>query len=72
MRDLNPGDREFIHADPACTLGERRFVAGFGVDANKRLTISLKDLAPGNRSYVQLGSGERLDLPIREVPIVKL
>lgn len=72
LRDLNPGDREFIHADPACTLGERRFVAGFGVDANKRLTLSLKDLAPGNRSHVQLGSGERLELPIREVPFVKL
>jgi len=72
LRDLNPGDGEFIHAEPPCTLGERRFVAGFGVDANKRLTISLKDLAPGNRSRAQLSTGERLDLPIREVPLVKL
>ena len=72
LRELNPGDREFIHADPPCTAGERRFVAGFGVDANKRLTLSLRDLRPDSRSYVQLASGERLALPIREVPFVKL
>jgi len=72
LRELNPGDREFIHADPPCTVGVRRFVAGFGVDANKRLTLSLKDLEPASRSYVQLTSGERLKLPIREVPFVKL
>ncbi len=72
LRELNPGDREFIHLDPPGTVGARRLVAGFGVDANKRLTISLKDLEPGNRSYVQLSSGERLELPIREVPFVKL
>lgn len=72
VRELNPGDREFIHLDPPGTVGARRLVAGFGVDANKRLTVSLKDLEPGNRSYVQLSSGERLELPIREVPFVKL
>jgi molecular chaperone DnaK (HSP70) len=72
LRDLNPGDGEFIHAEPPCSLGERRFVAGFGVDANKRLTLSLKDLAPASRSYVKLAGGERLELPIREVPLVKL
>ncbi|MCM8594259.1 Hsp70 family protein [Accumulibacter sp.] len=72
LRELNPGDTEFIHAEPACTIGERRFVAGFGVDANKRLTLSLKDLHAGNRSFVQLGNGERLDLPVRDLPFVKL
>ncbi|CAK0755592.1 conserved hypothetical protein [Gammaproteobacteria bacterium] len=72
LRELNPADREFIHADPPCTVGSRRFVAGFGVDANKRLTLSLKDLEPGNRSYVQLSSGERLPLPVRDLPFVKL
>jgi molecular chaperone DnaK (HSP70) len=72
LRELNPGDSEFIHADPPCTLGERRFVAGFGIDANKRLTLSLKDLLPGNRSYVQLASGERMNLPFRDLPFVKL
>ncbi len=72
LKELNPGDGELIHADPPCAAGERRFVAGFGVDANKRLTLSLRDLHPEGRSYVQLMSGERLDLPIWEVPLVKL
>lgn len=72
LRELNPADREFIHADPPCTVGSRRFVAGFGIDANKRLTLSLKDLEAGNRSYVQLNTGERLPLPIRDLPFVKL
>ncbi|MGH8674647.1 MAG: Hsp70 family protein [Burkholderiales bacterium] len=74
-RILNPGDTEFIHAEPPCTIGAPRrfrFVAEFGVDANKRLTISLKDLEPGNRSCVQLTSGERLDLPVKDLPFVKL
>jgi molecular chaperone DnaK (HSP70) len=72
LRELNPTDREFIHADPPCTVGARRFVAGFGVDANKRLTLSLKDLEPGNRSYLQLSGGERLALPVKDLPFVKL
>lgn len=72
LRELNPGDTEFIHANPPCTVGARRFIAGFGVDANKRLTLSLKDVEAGNRSFVQLTSGERLELPIRDLPFVKL
>lgn len=72
LRQMNPGDSEFIHADPPCTLGEKRFVAGFGVDANKRLTLSLKDLHPDSRSYVQLSSGERMELPVKNMPFVKL
>lgn len=72
LRELNPADREFIHADPPCTVGVRRFVAGFGVDANKRLTLSLKDLDKDSHSYVQMSNGERLDLPIRDLPFVKL
>lgn len=72
LRELNPADREFIHADPPCSVGTRRFVAGFGIDANKRLTLSLKDLEPGNRSFVQLSTGERLSLPIKNLPFVKL
>ncbi len=72
LRQMNPGDSEFIHADPPCTHGEKRFVAGFGVDANKRLTLSLKDLLPGNRSCVQLSSGERMELPVKNMPFVKL
>lgn len=72
LRELNPADREFIHADPPCTVGARRFVAGFGVDANKRLTLSLKDLEPGNRSTVRLSNGEQLALPVKDLPFVKL
>ena len=45
-------NREFIIADPPCRHGERRFVASFGVDNHKRLTVSLKDLKEGNRSYI--------------------
>jgi hypothetical protein len=47
-------------------------VASFGVDANKRLTVSLKDLDPKSQSYVQLSSGERIELPVRDLPFVKL
>jgi molecular chaperone DnaK (HSP70) len=72
LRELNPADREFIHADPPCSVGERRFLAGFGVDGNRRLTLSLKDLHKGNRSCVQLSSGELVPLPVRDLPIVKL
>lgn len=72
LRELNPADREFIHADPPCTVGARRFIAGFGVDANRRLTLSLKDLQPDNRSTVQRSDGERIDLPLRDFPIVNL
>lgn len=72
LRQMNPGDSEFIHADPPCALGEKRFVAGFGVDANKRLTLSLKDLYPESRSCVQLSSGEKMELPVKDMPFVKL
>ena len=72
LRELNPADREFIHADPPCSAGERRFLASLGVDANRRLTLSLKDLHKGNRSCVQLSSGELVPLPVRDLPIVKL
>ena len=72
LRELNPKDREFIHVDPPCELGEQRFVIGFGIDANRRLTVSLKDMKPGNRSFVQLGGGEKLPLPVKDLPFVKL
>jgi hypothetical protein len=63
---------EFIVADPPCVQGERRFLAAFGVDEHKRLTISLKDLRAGNRSYLQLSSGEKLALPQKDIPVVRL
>ena len=71
-KPLNPEDREFIQADPPCDSGERRFVAGFGVDANRRLTLSLRDLKPGNRSKIVLSDGTEIPLPIRDLPVVKL
>ena len=72
VRELNPGDTEFIIAEPPCDRGERRFIAGFGVDANKRLTLSLKDLKEGNRSHIRLSNGEKFQLPVKDFPVVKL
>ncbi len=63
---------EFIVADPPCVQGARRFLAAFGVDKHKRLTISLRDLQAGNRSYIQLSNGEQLLLPQTDIPVVRL
>jgi molecular chaperone DnaK (HSP70) len=72
-RELNPQARELIHADPPCCAEElKRFVAAFGVDRHKRLTISLKDTRAGNASYVLAGNGEHVLLPIKDFPLVKL
>lgn len=72
LRELNPEDREFIHVDPPCTSGTRRFIASFGVDVDKRLTVSLRDLNVNSHSYVQLNDGAKLDLPVVDLPFVKL
>ena len=69
---LNPEDSEFIHADPPCRKGDRRFVAGFGVDKNRRLTLWLRDTEPGNQSSIRLRDGSRLPLPVSNLPVVKL
>lgn len=69
---LNPEDSEFIHAVPPCNSGERRFVAGFGVDEHRRLTLWLRDLKEGNRSTIKLGDGTRIQLPVANLPVVKL
>lgn len=69
---LNPEDSEFIHADPPCRKGDRRFVAGFGVDKNRRLTLWLRDTEPGNQSSIRLRDGSRLPLPVADLPVVKL
>jgi len=71
-RALNPEQRGFIQADPPCESGERRFVVGFGVNANRLLTVSLKDLKPDNSSYALLPDGTRVPLPVRDLPLVKL
>ena len=69
---LNPEDSEFIHAVPPCNSGQRRFIAGFGVDGNRRLTLWLRDTEQNNSSFIQLRDGSRLPLPITDLPVVKL
>jgi molecular chaperone DnaK (HSP70) len=72
-RPLNPEAEDFIRPDPPCDRDEaRRFVVGFGVDENKRLTVSVKDTRPGNRSKVKGADGRLIPLPIRDYPLVKL
>ena len=72
QKPLNPEDSEFIHAVPPCRSGERRFIAGFGVDSNRRLTLWLRDTEDNNRSYILLRDGSRLPLPVSDLPVVKL
>ncbi len=72
-RELNPQAREFIHADPPCSMTEgKRFIVAFGVDRNKRLTISIKDSRAGNKSYVLTTGGEKVALPVKDFPLLKL
>jgi molecular chaperone DnaK (HSP70) len=72
VRVLTPDRRDFVHADPPCNLGDKRFVIGFGVDENRRLTVNLRDLHPNGRSFVELPNGDRVPLPVRGLPVVKL
>ena len=71
-KPLNPEDSEFIHAVPPCRSAERRFIAGFGVDSNRRLTLWLRDTQENNRSYIRLRDGSSLPLPVSDLPVVKL
>ena len=71
-KPLNPDDHEFIHADPPSVVGERRFIAGFGVDEHRRLTLWLRDNLEGNKSFIQLRDGTRIPLPVANFPVVKL
>jgi len=72
-RPLNPDARDFLRPDPPCDRDEpKRFVVGFGVDENKRLTISVKDTRPGNRSKVKTSDGRLRPLPIKDYPLVRL
>ena len=72
QKPLNPEDSEFIHAVPPCHSGERRFIAGFGVDSNRRLTLWLRDTEENNSSWILLRDGSRLPLPVNDLPVVKL
>lgn len=72
-RPLNPEAEDFLRPDPPCDRDEiKRFVVGFGVNENKCLTISVKDTRPGNRSKVKTSDERFLDLPIRDLPLVRL
>ncbi len=72
-RPLNPEARDFLRPDPPCDRDEaKRFVVGFGVDENKRLTISVKDTRPGNASKAKTSDGRLIPLPIRDFPLVRL
>ena len=72
-RELNPQAKEFIRAAPPCGVDEpKRFVVAFGVDRHKRLTVSIKDTRPGNKSYVLTPTKEKVPLPVRDFPLVKL
>ena len=71
-KPLNPEDSEFIHAVPPCRSGDRRFIAGFGVDKSRRLTLWLRDTEPDNRSSIRLRDGSSLPLPVADLPVVKL
>ncbi len=72
QQPLNPENREFIVADPPCRKGERRFAAAFGVDARKRLTVSLRDLREGNRSRILPVDGDPVPLPVEDFPVTRL
>lgn len=69
---LNPADQECIHAVPPCNIGDRRFIAGFGIDRHRRLTLWLRDMLDGNASYLQLADGTKLPLPVANYPVVRL
>jgi molecular chaperone DnaK (HSP70) len=72
-RPLNPEAEDFLRPNPPCDRDEtKRFVVGFGVNEHKCLTISVKDTRPGNRSQVKTSDGRFLDLPIRDLPLVRL
>jgi molecular chaperone DnaK (HSP70) len=53
------GSPAFLVADPPCQAGERRFEIAFGIDANKRLLMSARDLKSGRWTH-------------RDYPMVKL
>ena len=71
-RPLNPQAIDFIRPNPPCDRSElKRFLVGFGVDANKRLTVSITDTRPGNQSTIKTPSGP-VPLPVRDYPLVRL
>jgi hypothetical protein len=41
---MNEASPTFLHADPPAKKGEPRFEVEFGIDSNKRLLITARDL----------------------------
>lgn len=56
---MNEGHPTFLHADPAAQRGEARFEIEFGIDGNKRLLLTARDLKTGRVTH-------------RDYPVVKL
>lgn len=48
---MNESNPTFLRSDPPALRGETRFEVEFGVDANKRLTITSRDLRNGNLTH---------------------
>ena len=56
---VNEHSPTFLTADPPARQGEPRFEVEFGIDANKRLLLTARDLATGRTTH-------------RDYPVVKL
>ena len=56
---VNEGNPTFLAADPPAARGEERFAVDFGIDANKRLLLTARDLRSGQLIY-------------RDYPVIKL
>jgi molecular chaperone DnaK (HSP70) len=56
---LNESSPTFLEADPPATKGEARFEVQFGIDGNKRLLITARDLMTNRVTH-------------RDFPVVKL
>ncbi|TYB45424.1 Hsp70 family protein [Actinomadura chibensis] len=56
---INEGNPMFLEADPPATAGQARFRMEFGVDGNKRLLLTARDLVTGRVTH-------------RDHPVVKL
>ncbi len=73
MRPLNEWARDFIRPDPPCKREEtKRFIVGFGLDAEQRCLVWVNDLLEGNRSKAAMPDGRLAPLPLEGYPLVKL
>jgi hypothetical protein len=69
---LNIDHSEFLIADPPCERGDRRFHITFGLDDQKRLTISVTDNHPTGKSKVITPNGDEDPLPVTDMPLIQL